>query len=696
MNWFQRLFNKTEQKQFTGVFPFGSGAPNMMDTHPDTISTEAYRKLVVAYRCVNLIADSVAGIKINLFKNDKEVEKHPVLDLLNKPNPMQDYTQLTKCAMAYFALHGNSFIQGMSATPQTPPVRLICHRTSSFRVEPGKNFIPSAYVFRKGTSQEQRFQVDIMGRSEILHMKTFNPLNDWLGQSPISPAATDVDTMNSANVWNLSLLQNSARPSGVFFYTGDGTLNSEKRRTLKKDIDKMWVGPFSSGKPMLLGGKIDFKELSLSPKDMDFINSKKVSKVDIALAFGVPGQVVGVEGSQTFANFAQAILTFYEDTVLPIAEMWIGSLNRWLVASYPNSEGMELRIDEDSIHALEPRRKMQWDKAQNADWLTPNEKRALTGYEPYQPTDDPADQLYVSTSIMPLGEEFDTTIAEVDGDESDDDGDVDPIDEDGDEDEKSFNLNSRRGKLQFWRAQNRKRDRMISGLRAKMNVFFREERKGLIEAIDGVENQDIIENVIKEYIITNSVNLRPILRSSIESAMKAFGTSVIRSMGKKAASDKLDFAIRSYIEREVGEKITNLSRSTRKKVLRRVKDAIAKAEAEGQTTIQAAKAIEGIYGEFTKKRSLTIARTEIHNAASEGSLAGAKASGVPSLKKEWVSNLDSRVRDSHAEMNGRKVGIDEKFLVPSKDGPDIMSGPGDPSAPADQVINCRCVLVYSQ
>ena len=53
------------------------------------------------------------------------------------------------------------------------------------------------------------------GRSTVLHLKTFNPLNDWYGLSPIEAAAYSIDQHNQAGAWNQAMLQNGARPSGA-------------------------------------------------------------------------------------------------------------------------------------------------------------------------------------------------------------------------------------------------------------------------------------------------------------------------------------------------------------------------------------------------------------------------------------------------------------------------------------------------
>jgi len=100
-------------------------------------------------------------------------------------------------------------------------------------------------------------------------------------------------------------------------------------------------------------------------------------------------------------------------------------------------------------------------------------------------------------------------------------------------------------------------------------------------------------------------------------------------------------------------------------------------------------------------RADTIARTESLSAVHAGNQQGwdqalvqaqsspAAASISPQLEREWVTAEDERVRDSHAEMDGQVVGQDEPFV--SGDGNELMY-PGDPSAPPEEVIRCRCAV----
>lgn len=60
-----------------------------------------------------------------------------------------------------------------------------------------------------------------------------------------------------------------------------------------------------------------------------------------------------------------------------------------------------------------------------------------------------------------------------------------------------------------------------------------------------------------------------------------------------------------------------------------------------------------------------------------------------SAKKRWVAMDDERTRSSHAQADGQTVPVDATFVI----GTTAMMYPGDPTAPASETINCRCVMV---
>ena len=115
---------------------------------------------------------------------------------------------------------------------------------------------------------------------------------------------------------------------------------------------------------MLLEGDFDWKEMGLTPKDMDFLELKNMSARDIALCFGVPSQLVGVPDAQTYANVQEARLALYEDTIVPLMMRMQSDLNEWLAPSFGDS--ITLKYDLDSIPAMAERRRRIYDNVINA------------------------------------------------------------------------------------------------------------------------------------------------------------------------------------------------------------------------------------------------------------------------------------------------------------------------------------------
>jgi HK97 family phage portal protein len=149
---------------------------------------------------------------------------------------------------------------------------------------------------------------------------------------------------------------------------------------LRQQIDENFVGAANAGRPILLEGGLEWKEMSLTPKDMDFIEAKHSAARDIALAFGVPPQLLGIPGDNTYSNLAEARLALWEQTILPLLQQLVDSLNGWLVPQFRmGSVPIKLALDMENTSALAPRREAMWARLKDADFLTVAEKRQLAG-----------------------------------------------------------------------------------------------------------------------------------------------------------------------------------------------------------------------------------------------------------------------------------------------------------------------------
>ncbi len=363
MGWFDRLFGREQKASAAAgvIAAYNLGRPVWSKRDYSEFAREAYVQNPVGYRCARLIAGNAAQIPYILKgTGDKDVEEHPLLDLLMRPAPMIGGASVFEAFYTYLLLSGNGYLE--AAGPRRgQPNELWCLRPDRMEVIPGKMGYPEGYKYTVN-GQSVTWDVDpVKGTSPIMHVKEFNPAEDWYGLSRVDPAAYAIDRHNAASAHNKALLDNGARPSGALVFKpvrgakgeGDKFAPAEAIQTAEKELTEHHVGPGNAGKPLVTGGNVDWLEMGISPKDMDFGNSKDDAARDICSAFGVP-HVLVVHGESTYNNRREAKLELYEDTILPLVDKVTDALNAWLCPMF--GDGLRLEPDLDEIDALEPRR----------------------------------------------------------------------------------------------------------------------------------------------------------------------------------------------------------------------------------------------------------------------------------------------------------------------------------------------------
>jgi len=347
----------------------------------DQFAKEGYQKNVIVFRCINEIAGAIASLDWRVVDPDGEIiDNHPLIELLKRPNPMNGGASFFQQLETFKQLAGNAYIHRVGPDGR-PPQELYLLAPSSMTVVPGSSRIPKEYVYKPKSTLNGAtiFQVDpVNGSSEILHLRTANPLNEWIGLSPMEAAAWSVDLHNQSNEWNNRLLTNGARPSGALFVKD--YLREDQRSHVKEALKTDSMGSYNAGKPMLFEGDMHWQEMSLSPKDLDFLNAKATAAKDIAMAFRVPPILLNIGSDTTFANMKEARLSLWEDTILPEADYLKDEFNNWLTPLF--GDNITLEYDIENVPALAPKREIRWKMIEEATFLTVDEKRAAVGYEP--------------------------------------------------------------------------------------------------------------------------------------------------------------------------------------------------------------------------------------------------------------------------------------------------------------------------
>jgi HK97 family phage portal protein len=285
-----------------------------VDTNAKLYAHEAYQKNVIAYRAVSAIAEAIASVPWTAWRGDGEVTQSPLLDLIAQPNPGMSGREYMEAKVSYLMITGNAYEEQVTATGNLPR-ELYVHRSDRMTVVPGPRGVPIGYVYDIN-GRKTKWDVDPdTQKSAIMHTKLFNPLDDWYGQSPARAGTYAIDQHNESMAWMQALLQNSARPSGALVMKDGETLSDENYARLKAQTEEQYQGAKNAGRPMLLEGGLEWQAMGASPKDMLALDTKYSAARDIALAWGVPPQLLGIPGDNTYANYAEARLAFWEDTI---------------------------------------------------------------------------------------------------------------------------------------------------------------------------------------------------------------------------------------------------------------------------------------------------------------------------------------------------------------------------------------------
>jgi HK97 family phage portal protein len=373
IDWFQNFKKKESSvtRAMTLWLPAGQGVSSKTDYA--SLAKEGFMQNSVVFSCVKEISAASAGVPWLLFRQlpggeRRQVLQHPLLDLLARPNPLQGKYELIESVVCHLYLSGNTYMECVG--PTSLPKELYVLLPDRMKVIPDPIHYVGGYEYSVSGRKVE------FPRDRILHLKLFNPLDDWYGLSPVQVAALAIDKLNAGDKWNASLLQNAAVPSGAL--TCKQRLTDDQFDRLKTEMRRQIQGVSNAREPLLLGQDLEWKELGISPKDMDWIEGLKMSPLQVAQVFNVPPELVGL-GPATYQNRKEARKALYTEVVCPFLSRLRDGFNNWLVPRF--DENLVLDFYKDGIEALSEDQEALWNRVNQSEFLTVNEKRRMVGFD---------------------------------------------------------------------------------------------------------------------------------------------------------------------------------------------------------------------------------------------------------------------------------------------------------------------------
>ncbi len=389
MNFIKRIYNQIINKQAVPYsFFVNSGVMSSVITKSDAL--DYYKSWV--YACVARRSMGLAQIEFKLYRLKKngeveEVIEHELLELLYRVNPEMTKYNFIQLSVIYRDLLGASpWILSKTNKSDKYPSNIFIARPEFFKVKKDDDGNVVGYTYEIGMYKKE-FEKD-----EVIFLKNYNPKNPDKGIGILEAVRMTAKNDDYILQSNSNLLKNNARPSG--FLEMEGNADTKMIKRLKKEFRRKYQGYENSYNVQLLEGGLKFKPVTLPPKDLDFIESRKMNRDEILMVFGVPLPVLGIYEDVNRASAVTAEYMFNKWTLEPLATEIIEQLNEFLVPMF----GSDLWLSFEPLAKEDEETNLKNKEASWNKWKTTNEIRESEGLDSI----NGGDYIYMPLSSMPI------------------------------------------------------------------------------------------------------------------------------------------------------------------------------------------------------------------------------------------------------------------------------------------------------
>ena len=345
------------------------------------VTPHSAMQVSAVYACVRVISGAVANLPLHIKRRVNDQVREDATEselwrvLRRKPNGWQTPSQFRRQMQAQILLRGNAY--ALIAWSRGRVVALVPLDPDRMEVKQDEAGVVS-YIYTRRNGGKIALPA-----LEVFHLvgMTLDGVN---GVSPITFARETIGLSMAQERHGSTTFKNSARPSLVLQHPGK--LGPEGAEFLRASLDAYRAGGDSEGKALILEEGMTTNPLSMTAEDAQWIESRKFSRSDIAMFFGVPPHMIGdTEKSTSWGTgIEQQSIGFVTYTLEDHLTTWEESINRDLVPNFePN---MYARFNRAAL--VRGDIKTRWEayvKAMQWGVMSPDEVRAL---EDLNPRDD--------------------------------------------------------------------------------------------------------------------------------------------------------------------------------------------------------------------------------------------------------------------------------------------------------------------
>lgn len=341
-----------EQKSqpLPSLIPRTSQNPQWRDWSTQHAFREGYRASTWVYNAIEIRRRAVASVPWHVeVRNGDEWEHqpgHPLQQLLDNPNPDFSQRQMISRLVQWLDLGGNVYWLKVRAGRPRAPVELWPVMPDAMRVIPGNQDGRLIAGYRYDWDGVRT----TFERDDVTHFTYPNPGDFYYGMSPLRAAGMSVDIDTEAQRFQKVSLQNRGIPDGVFTLGGDA-ITREDWEQARDQVREQYQTKDAYRAPWVVA-HAKWEQMSLSPADLDYIESRQFTRVEVLSAFSVPPPMVGIYDDATLANIETARKIFWLDGIIPLLEELSDQLNQALVPEFGRWADLRIVYDVTNVDAL--------------------------------------------------------------------------------------------------------------------------------------------------------------------------------------------------------------------------------------------------------------------------------------------------------------------------------------------------------
>lgn len=327
-----------------------------------------------------------APLTIHKIKDEstEKIEKHPLVELINNPNPFYSGVSLWWASIFSWVSTGNVYWL-IEKNSLGQPIKLWW--TAPWLISPiypkdGSEFV-TGYEYKVGGKTEK------LELGDVFHIKHgIDPSNPRLGISPIYSCLREIWNDDESGNFVASLLRNSGVPGLIVSPDSDETPAAGDVDSVKQYFKEMFTGD-KRGEPIVLSGKTKVDQFGFDPKKLDLSGVRNTTEERICAVLGIPAAVVGfgtgLEQTTVGATLKELRQLAWINGIMPIQRIFADEIERSLLPMFDSSpEQFKVKFDLSNVSALDEDMDKKYSRVNIAitgGWMSIAEGREMVGLD---------------------------------------------------------------------------------------------------------------------------------------------------------------------------------------------------------------------------------------------------------------------------------------------------------------------------